>query len=631
MDDDAAHNSTAADAAEDQDTGDSLASDAANPLADADTLAELRELLVGPERRELAELRERLASSRAEVSDIAALLPQAITLREQQDDQLGRSLSSTVEAAIQTSVKTNPQPMIDAVFPVIGPAIRKAVSDALAKAVQSLNQTLEHSLSVKSLKWRLEAARTGKPFAEVVLLNTLRYRVEQVFLIHAESGLLMHHLAADGVETRDEQLVSGMFTAISEFVRDSFATDDSAGLRTMQAGGVTVWIERGPQAVLAGAVRGSAPGELREVFAQVLEDLHLRHGPLLEAFAGDDSTTEAVEPELRRCLVSAQQPGAKRKVSPAMLIVAAVVLGLLGWAVWVGAASSWRWGRYVQQLEQAAGVMLVEADQNWWGRSSVRGLVSPSAAGRPEEILRASGIEAEEVAQRWESYPRASAAAEAPAIESAAPSAVVVEAEPTRLELAAAVLSPPVTVTLRVEGNTIIAEGEASGAWIAAARRTADAQRGGWGEGYRDDGVVNADDRRELQQCLDNITSTVIAMPAGSTLDLSRQRETHRRLVTDLGQARDLANGLGQQLIIEIVGHSDASGDAAGNQRLSEARAASVAADLEPRFTPPITMVLRGAGSSEPMIDADADASAQAQRQNRRVTFNAELRAVSSE
>ena len=34
----------------------------------------------------------------------------------------------------------------------------------------------------------------GKSFAEVVLLNTLRYRVEQVFLIHAESGLLLQHV-----------------------------------------------------------------------------------------------------------------------------------------------------------------------------------------------------------------------------------------------------------------------------------------------------------------------------------------------------------------------------------------------------------------------------------------------------
>ncbi len=599
-----------------------------HPLADAETLAELRELLIGPERRELDELREHLASSRAEAQDIAALLPQAITLREQQDDQLGRALSSTVEAAIQVSVKNNPQPMIDAVFPVIGPAIRKAVSEALAKAVQSLNQTLEHSLSVKSLKWRLEAARTGKPFAEVVLLNTLRYRVEQVFLIHAESGLLMGHVAADGIVSRDEQLVSGMFTAINEFVRDSFDTDERTGLQTMQVGGVTVWVERGPHAVLAGAVRGSAPGDLREMFQKVLEDLHRLHGGLFEAFEGDDSTTAAAEPMLRRCLVSAAQPGAKRKGSPAFLILVVAALGLVGWGLWAGASSNLRWARYVERLENLAGLMLVEADHNWWGRSSVRGLASPAAAGLAHEILSASGIDPEEVVQRWDFYPIASALPLA--LNEAAPVQAEAESrsvEPSRLEVAESLLAPPFTVTLRAEGEVMVAVGEASRDWIVSARRVADAHLGGWGEGYRDEGVVNLDDRRELQERLERIESTVIAMPEGSTLDLSRQRETHRRLVADLGAARDLAGRLGLALIVEIVGHSDAVGDAAANLRLSEARAAAVAADLEPRFDPPIPMVLRGAGSSEPRV-AD-DAPGQAQPQNRRVTFNVEPRASS--
>ncbi|NJM53355.1 MAG: hypothetical protein HC846_08145 [Blastocatellia bacterium] len=54
--------------------------------------------------------------------------------------------------------------------------------------VQSLNQSLEHSISPKGLRWRIEAWQTGKSFAEVVMLNSLIYRVEEVFLIHRETG-----------------------------------------------------------------------------------------------------------------------------------------------------------------------------------------------------------------------------------------------------------------------------------------------------------------------------------------------------------------------------------------------------------------------------------------------------------
>lgn len=597
---------------------------AGSPMADAETLAQLRELLVGPERRELDELRQRLASSRAGAQEIAELLPQAITLREQEDDQLGLALSGTVEAAIQTSVKNNPQPMIDAVFPVIGPAIRKAVSDALAKAVQSLNQTLEHSLSAKSLKWRLEAARTGKPFAEVVLLHTLRYRVEQVFLIHAESGLLMRHVAAEGVEAKDEQLVSAMFTAITEFVRDSFATDERAGLRTMQVGGVTVWVERGPHAILAGAVRGSAPAELREVFQQVLEDLHLRHGELMESFEGDAEATEAVEPDLQRCLVSAAQPGSKRKVSPVFIVFVVIVAALLTWAAVAGVSSHLRWGRYVDRLNETTGVMLVEADHNWWGRSTVRGLVAPEAVGRPDEVLAASGIGEDEVVQRWEPYPVIAVPFEEPASEPepVKPDPEPVPAPPTLLERAEALLDPPATVTLRTRGTVLIAEGEAPREWIERALSKLGELSVAGMSSYDDRGLVDAD-LAALQEAAGRIEACVISMPVGSTLDLTGQADAFEQLLADLREAETKARGLGMQLKLLVVGHTDATGDPAQNQSLSEARAEAVAAALRQRLADPPVIAAMGLGESQPVVPESMPA--EDQLQNRRVTFEVEL------
>ncbi|MEM9419426.1 MAG: OmpA family protein [Planctomycetota bacterium] len=590
-----------------------------SPLEDAETLAQLRELLVGPERQELAKLRERLASTRAEAQDIASLLPQAITIREQEDDQLGRALSGTVEEAIQTSVKNNPQPMIDAVFPVIGPAIRKAVSEALAGAVQSLNQTLEHSLSVKSLRWRMEAARTGKPFAEVVLLKTLRYRVEQVFLIHAESGLLMQHVAAEGVETRDEQLVSGMFTAITEFVRDSFNTHESAGLRTMQVGGVTVWVERGPHAILAGAVRGSAPAELREVFQQVLEDIHLRHGDLLESFTGDDSETAVVEPELQRCLVSAAQPGSNRKVSPAFLIFVAVIFGLLIWAVVAGVASNRQWAAYVERLESTLGVMLVEADQNWWGKSKVRGLVSPVAKHRPDEILAESGIDPDEVVQRWESYPTL----EAPA--APAPEPVEEEAPPTLLEQAAVLLDPPDSVSLHTVGSVLVAEGRASHAWIEQTLSRLGALTAAGMTSFDDSGLIDQD-MEDLQNYAGRIEACVVQMPSGSNLDMAGQESEIEQMLRDVADAQTLAASMGMQLRLVVAGHTDKTGDAEQNLVLSRERAAAVAALIRERLNEPPMLEEMGMGSDEPIVP-DTMSPAEQQR-NRRVTFEVELAAL---
>jgi len=144
----------------------------------------------------------------------------------------------------------------------MGPAIRKAISSALSGMIESFNQTLSYSVSVRGLRWRLEALRTGKSFAEVVLMHTLLYRVEQVFLIHKKTGLLLQHVSAVPGAVQDADMVSGMLTAIQDFVHDSFSSRRSDELETLQVGDLTVWIEQGPLAILAGVIRGNAPSDV---------------------------------------------------------------------------------------------------------------------------------------------------------------------------------------------------------------------------------------------------------------------------------------------------------------------------------------------------------------------------------
>ncbi len=168
-----------------------------------DELAILRSLLLDIEPTKLKKFYERLENPQIQPEDISEMLPEAVILRSKQDKQLGEVMVSTVEDAIEVSVKQDHNVLADALFPVIGPATRKAIATALEEMMQSMNQTLEHSLSPQSFQWRLEAKRTGKSFAEIVLLRTLVYRVEQIFLIHKKSGLLLQHLVTTQVANLD--------------------------------------------------------------------------------------------------------------------------------------------------------------------------------------------------------------------------------------------------------------------------------------------------------------------------------------------------------------------------------------------------------------------------------------------
>ena len=92
--------------------------------ASAADLAELRELILGAERRRLEELERRIDAAGLNREALAELLPEAIALRAGRDRQLARALAPTVENAIRESVRRNPRPIATAICPVLGPAIR---------------------------------------------------------------------------------------------------------------------------------------------------------------------------------------------------------------------------------------------------------------------------------------------------------------------------------------------------------------------------------------------------------------------------------------------------------------------------------------------------------------------------
>jgi OOP family OmpA-OmpF porin len=200
----------------------------------------------------------------------------------------------SVVGALRESARKDPTALSEALFPVVGPAIRRALTQYIQSLLESFNNALEHSLSLQGIRRRLEALRTGKTFAEVVLLHNLLYRVEQIFLIHDKTGLLLYHAVAPGVSVQDPALVSGMLSAIQNFVRDSFKTPGDEIIDSMRLGDLRVWVEPGPHAFLAAGIRGHPPETLRPALREALEKVHQKFGPALELFDGDSSSFEGV-------------------------------------------------------------------------------------------------------------------------------------------------------------------------------------------------------------------------------------------------------------------------------------------------------------------------------------------------
>jgi OOP family OmpA-OmpF porin len=559
------------------------------PLDDPE-FAELRALLVGPEQRQLSALEAQVGSG-ARAREVSRVLPEAIALRSN-DPQLTRALAPTIEESITASVRRNPRPLADALFPVIGPAIRKAIAHTLSSMMESLNRTIEQSVSWRALQWRWTALRTGTPYAQIVLLNTLQYRVEQIFLIHRETGLLLQHVSADPRGGQDADQISAMLTAIRDFVSDSFHTRDGDTLDALRVGDLAVLVEQGPDAILAGVVRGTPPYTLRASFQEALETIHLLFGVDLSAFRGDAAPFERARPLLESCLVTQFRDRPRTAANRRWLVAAAALLLVVGlWAA-IRVRDSMRWNSYIDRVGTEPGIVVLSEGRRG-GQFFVTGLRDPLARD-PAELIGGSALPATRIESRWVPH------------ESLHPPFVIARARN--------LLKPPPGVALAYAGGVLTASGPATERWIAESERLAPALKGVDRLSYAGPSPIV-----QTAEQLDRLT---IRFQRGRSDITQDQQATVERMADLLRILDESLRTRDRRARVEVSGHTDADGSDSINGTLSRARADAVLQRLNPQRFSAIEFSAVGMGSTAPFTVGTAG---QEKEQNRRVSLHTHL------
>jgi OOP family OmpA-OmpF porin len=537
----------------------------------ADDYSVLRGLLVGPEQARIGALEERLDSPETRAGEIALILPKAVQKSLEKSGELNAAMVSVVEESLHSSIRRNPQIIVEAVFPIIGSVIRKAVTTALNGMVESLSRLLEHSLSWESLKWRLEALRTGKPFAEVALLHSLLYRVEQVFLIHKKTGALLQSTAS-GPGIKDKELISSMLTAIQDFVRESFSVNKEDELDTVTVGDLRVILERGPHAVLAAVVRGAPPETLQGQLQDTINEIHLLQERELIRFHGDTQAFEQCLPMLEDCLRAEYHP--RKHVRFRILYVFAGILAMgLGWWAFTTLRSYSRWSAYLNALKSEPGIVVVDYGRQA-GRYKVSGFHDPLAVD-PAELLKRAKLDPRDVDCQWRSY-----------ISLDAPLAEI---------RAKRIFAPPDTVSFRVEHGTLHVTGVAPRAWIVQARKISRAiiLEMGWNES----GLTDQDlSRFQLLKAKLEQVRLEFAL-SDAHLGWSQKRLLDS-LLPDLRVLLKTGQALGE-VTIKVAGHADPSGVPARNLVLSQERADQILRYLAATDLPASQFVAVGSGESD--------------------------------
>jgi OOP family OmpA-OmpF porin len=561
-----------------------------SPESDSE-MGQVRQLVLGRELAQLSYLTRILLRPSLRAEFVSRVITEALLLRTRRDEKLNTVLAPTVEKIVTASVRRDPETLASQIFPAIGPAIRRSISETFVSKLQDFNSALEKSFSLRGLKWRLEAMRVHKPFSEIVLLHTLLYHVEEIYLIHASTGLVLDHLISEeGGEGRDADMVAGMFTAIQDFIRDSFSAAKHEALDTLRFGERVIFLRRTAQVYLACVVRGNPPESLNRDLQEALELMVVDCAEELDNFNGDATG-------FRKCRVffqdflKARYQDKPRQLSklfwltPVILVIFFLLMSLFSHfqenqlaerSAHLEAQKKerqilreqakredrHRFNQAIDALNHEPGLVVVmtsETDDGRWEIVCLR----DSLARDPETILiKEAKIPANRFVVNIRPY--------------------ISLDEKIVQRRVRDVIDPLSTVELAFdqEKGVLTLVGQAPLGWVLAAKERA--------KGIPGVVAINSEklvDPRsnEMERLVEAINGVVIRFPTNKDEPVPEDMDTLKRAVDNLVALEKLAFEMRMSVNLVIYGHADATGQDRQNFELSERRTKTVAALLYAR------------------------------------------------
>jgi flagellar motor protein MotB len=519
---------------------------------DEQQIASLRRLLLGIDHQELQQLAALLDNKGLRSDFLAEVVSEALALRASRDNSVSQTLAPAITSALHDSIRDRPEVIANALYPVMGPAIRKSITETINSLFEGFNRALEDSLSPRSIGWRIDAMRTGRPYSEVVFLKTLLYRVEQVFLIHKETGLLIAQVAASTGVSKDADMMSGMLTAIQDFVIDSFEVDAAERLHTLKLGGLTILIEFGPDVVLAAAIRGSVPSWYVNKLVETQEHIQLMYRRQLAAFDGDSAVFNGLEPILRQCL-DQQSASSVSKGPPWFALVASLLVAAVAAVFWYQQhQDQQRWAHFVEQVIQQPGVVVYDDRRS----SKYLGALADAALELDTLTSEAAELGGQVV---WKPF-------------ISTDDALVLARIHRSFEL-------PGSLRLELKNGIVTLYGEASSDWIRQFRQSITLIAGV--RGIMADHLDITDSAAlQRQTLLQRINSTRLQFESGVAELSAQQRSRLGGLAREIQALQQLLSSTRQKLRVTLTGSADYTGDSSINIKLSKQRAANAVAAL---------------------------------------------------
>ncbi len=144
------------------------------------------------------------------------------------------------------------------------------------------------------------------------------FHVKDLFLIEKRGGRLMKHLSMEVEKGQDidKDVVSSMFTAIQDFIGDSFRGGKGQTLNELKYGDSNILIEHSEDVFLAVVATGEPPGYIRLRMADVINNVSVSMD--LSHWDGDSSSVGSIVPVLQGFIEECEKEQEKKDYTKAL-------------------------------------------------------------------------------------------------------------------------------------------------------------------------------------------------------------------------------------------------------------------------------------------------------------------------
>ena len=306
---------------------------------------------------------------------IAPAIPTGISHSiSESPDEIAMAIAPEIASAIKQQIHLKREAMSDALYPIIGSTILKYIGEM----IREINDKLESSLSPERISRKFKAKFQGMSEAELLIQETTPLSVKAVFLIQAESGLVISAVQHSEPEQLESDMVAGMLTAIRAFVNDCISQSGTiAEIDAIEYGTSTIVLEVAGSCYLAVVMQGETRQWFKYKMRAIFKNILQKYGDQIQSFNGDPTTVPA-EVNLNLQKLIDTDIKVKSPKLPIVPIIGLAVLGLIGIP----------WG--IHQYRSSVARSL-EADTNLALQSAPELSVYRLAADVKDQVLEISG------------------------------------------------------------------------------------------------------------------------------------------------------------------------------------------------------------------------------------------------